>query len=221
MKKPRDRPKDGSLVPRAFVVGLTGGIGSGKSVVAQAFAALGVDVTDADALAHALTAPEQPGFAAVIAAFGAGFCRPDGTLDRRALRERVFDDSAARTRLEAVLHPLIRQAARREIARWTRPYGLFVVPLLFEGGARSGVDRTLVVDCPEDEQVRRVIVRSGLSAAAVRAIMATQLPRADRLARADDVLDNGGAPEAIEPQVTELDRRYRVLAAAAGKVRGA
>ena len=196
-----------------YVVGLTGGIGSGKSVVAQAFAELGVDVTDADALAHALTAPGQPGFAEVVAAFGTDFCLPDGTLDRPRLRRRVFGDSAARAQLEGILHPLIRAAARREIAAWTSPYGLFVVPLLFEGGRSSGVDRTLIVDCPEDEQVRRVMARSGLSAADVRAIMATQLPRTDRLARADDVLDNGGDSSAIAAQVAELDRRYRALSA--------
>ena len=204
----------------SLIVGLTGGIGSGKSVVAQAFAALGVDITDADLLAHSLTAPEQPGFVAVIAEFGPRFCRPDGALDRAALRERVFRDSAARNRLEAILHPLIREAARREIEAWTSSYGLLVVPLLFERGADSGVDRTLVVDCPEDEQVRRVIARSSLSEADVHAIMATQLPRADRLARADDILDNGGAPAAIDPQVIELDRRYQALASATAIGRG-
>ena len=205
----------------SFVVGLTGGIGSGKSVVARAFAAHGIDTTDADLLAHALTAPGRPGFAAVIAAFGGTFCCPDGTLDRPRLRRHVFDDGAARTRLEAILHPMIREAARREIAAWTSPYGLFVVPLLFERGRTSGVDRTLVVDCPEDEQVRRVAARSGLPAAEVRAIMATQLPRADRLARADDVLDNGGLPSAIDQLVARLDRRYRALAAATTKNGGA
>ena len=205
----------------SFVVGLTGGIGSGKSVVARAFAALGIDITDADLLAHALTAPGEPGFATVIATFGVAFCQADGTLDRARLRRLVFDDSAARAQLEALLHPLIREAARREIAAWTSPYGLFVVPLLFERGGSSGVNRTLVVDCPEDEQVRRVMERSGLPATDVRAIMATQLPRADRLARADDVLDNGGGPTAIDPQVAKLDRHYQRLAAATAKNSGA
>jgi dephospho-CoA kinase len=205
----------------SFVVGLTGGIGSGKSAVAKAFAALGIDITDTDLLAHALTAPGQPGYAAVVAAFGPTFCCPDGTLDRPRLRQHVFDDASARARLEAILHPLIRAAARRDVAAWTSPYGVFVVPLLFERGGTSGVDRALVVDCPEDEQVRRVVARSGLPAADVRAIMATQLPRADRLARADDVLDNAGLPSAIYPQVAELDRRYRALAVAGAKNGGA
>ena len=204
-----------------LVVGLTGGIGSGKSAVAKAFAALGSAVADTDALAHALTAPGEPGHAAVLAAFGPEFRLPDGALDRGRLRRLVFDDAAARARLEAILHPLIRTAARREVAAWTSPYGLLVVPLLYERGGLSAVDRVLVVDCPEDEQVRRVVARSGLNAADVRAIMAAQLPRADRLARADDILDNAGPPSAILPQVAELDRQYRAQAAAAAKNRGA
>ncbi len=197
-----------------FVVGLTGGIGSGKSAVADAFAALGIDVTDTDRLAHALTAPGEPGYAAVLAAFGTDLRRSDGTLDRTRLREIVFADAAARARLEGLLHPLIREAARSEIAGWKSRYGILVVPLLFErGGLAHVVQRTLVVDCPEDLQLLRVAARSGLTHAEISTIMATQLPRADRLARADDVLDNSGPPSAIAPQVAVLDRRYRALAA--------
>jgi len=207
--------------PVSLVVGLTGGIGSGKSAVSKAFAALGVDVTDTDVLAHALTAPGTPGHAAVLAAFGPEFRQTDDTLDRGRLRQLVFDDDAARVRLEAILHPLIRSAARREVLAWAGPYGLLVVPLLYERGGLSTVDRVLVVDCPEDEQVRRVMARSGLPASAVRAIMAAQLARADRLARADDILDNSGPPAAIVPQVAELDRRYRALAANGTGNRGA
>jgi dephospho-CoA kinase len=202
-----------------FVVGLTGGIGSGKSAVADAFMALGIDVTDTDRLAHALTAPGQPGYAAVLAEFGPQFANPDGTIDRARLRRRVFEDATARRRLETILHPMIREAAATEVARWTSPYGLLVVPLLFERGGLSRVDRVLVVDCPEDEQVRRVAKRSGLPDADVRAIMATQLARSDRLARADDVLDNSGPETAIPPQVSELDRRYRAYAAINADVR--
>ena len=199
---------------RPLVIGLTGGIGSGKTAVANTFAAIGVPVTDTDALAHALTAPGAPGYEAVLDAFGPSFRRPDGTLDRSALRRLVFADANARVRLESILHPLIRAAARPEIAAWRAPYGVLVVPLLLERTGGIPVDRVLVVDCPEDEQVRRVVARSGLSPAEVRAIMATQLPRADRLARADDVLDNAGAAEAIGPLVAGLDRRYRQLASA-------
>jgi dephospho-CoA kinase len=200
----------------ALVVGLTGGIGSGKSAVADAFAALGIDVTDTDRIAHSLTVPRSAGLADIVAAFGPAVLRADGTLDRGRLRERVFADAAARQRLEAILHPLIRSEAARQVARWRSPYGLLVVPLLFErGGHRDLVRRTLVVDCPEEIQVARVTARSGLAAADVRAIMAAQLPRAERLARADDVLDNSGGIEAIAPQVAELDRRYGRLAAEA------
>jgi dephospho-CoA kinase len=196
-----------------LVIGLTGGIGSGKSAVADAFAALGVEVTDTDRLAHALTAPGQPGHVALQAAFGPAYFQADGKLDRGKLRERVFGDADARARLEAILHPLIRAAAAREVGEWRGAYGLLVVPLLFERGGHSNlVRRVLVVDCPEDVQVQRVMARSDLAEKAVRAIMATQLPRALRLARADDVLDNGGARDAIGPQVARLDRLYRALA---------
>jgi dephospho-CoA kinase len=198
-----------------FAVGLTGGIGSGKSVVADAFAALGADVTDTDRLAHELSAPGEAGYSAILDAFGDALRRADGTLDRDRLRALVFADAAARARLEAILHPLIRAAALREVTTWRAPYGILVVPLLFErGGLASVVARTLVVDCPEEEQVRRVAARSKLAPDAVRAIMATQLSRAERVARADDVIDNSGPPEVLAPQVAALDRRYRALAAA-------
>jgi dephospho-CoA kinase len=198
-----------------LVIGLTGGIGSGKSAVADDFAALGIDVTDTDRLAHALTAPGQPGLRAILDAFGNTLLRVDGTLDRRKLRERVFADGHARARLEAILHPLIRAAAAREVAGWHGPYGILVVPLLLErGGLADVVQRVLVVDCPEEEQVRRVMARNGLTEAEVRAIMATQLPRAARIAHADDILDNSGAPEGLAPKVAELDRHYRALATA-------
>ena len=197
-----------------FVVGLTGGIGSGKSAVADAFAALGVDVTDTDRLAHALTAPGEPGYTAILDTFDAAMRRHDGTLDRDRLRRLVFTDAAARTRLEAILHPLIGNAAQREITAWKSPYGILVVPLLFErGGLADVVQRTLVVDCPEDEQVSRVAARSSLAPAEIRAIMATQLSRKDRVARADDVIDNSGPLAALAGPVAELDRRYRALAA--------
>ena len=182
----------------AYVVGLTGGIGSGKTEVARAFAALGADVADADAAAHAVTARDQPGFHAVVAAFGPQACGADGNLDRGWLRRTVFADADARVRLERLLHPLIQLRLDDEIGRWRGPYGLLSVPLLLERGTLlPRIARVLVVDCPEDEQVRRVMARSGLSAAEVRAIMATQLPRSARLARADDVIDNGGPLAAL------------------------
>lgn len=197
----------------SYIVGLTGGIGSGKSAVAEAFAALGIEIADADAAAHAVTARGAPGYAAVVAAFGEDVVAPDGGLDRAALRRRVFDDAAARGRLEAALHPLIAARLRDEVAAFTGPYALLVVPLLLErGNSRGLARRVLVVDCPEDEQVRRVTARSGLAASEVHAIMATQLGRRDRLAQADDIIDNSGPPEAIAPQVARLHERYLAIA---------
>lgn len=200
----------------SLVVGLTGGIGSGKSAVAEAFAKLGVPVVDTDAIAHELSAAGAPGQRAVAAAFGSAAVADDGSLDRGWLREQAFADPQFRVKLESLLHPLIRDEADRRMATWRAPYGLLVVPLLLErGGARSRVDRVLVVDCPEETQLARVMARSGLAADQVRAIMAAQLSRAARLAQADDILDNSGTPAAIAPQVAGLDRRYRALGNAA------
>ena len=197
----------------ALVVGLTGGIGSGKSHVSDAFARIGIEVVDTDALAHELSAPGAAGLTAIRNAFGPGMLLPSGELDRAQLRRVVFADAAARARLEAVLHPLIGAEARRRIAAWQGAYGIVAVPLLLErGGLLPLIDRVLVVDCPEIEQVRRVSARSGLPEAEIRAIMATQLDRSARLAGADDVIDNAGPVEAIAPQVAVLDQRYRALA---------
>jgi dephospho-CoA kinase len=197
-----------------LVIGLTGGIGSGKTEVARAFAALGADVADADEAARAVSARGTPGFADVVAAFGPEAVGADGELDRAWLRRRVFADADARARLESILHPLIHAFLDQALAAWRAPYGLLSVPLLLErGGLLPRVARVLVVDCPEEEQVRRVAHRSGLAPAEVRAVMATQMPRAARLARADDVIDNGGAMAGLAPQVAQLDVRYRELAA--------
>jgi len=197
-----------------YVVGMTGGIGSGKSAVARAFAARDVEITDADLIAHRLSSRDQPGYAAIVATFDAAVLLPSGELDRAELRRRAFADPAARARLEGALHPLIRREMQQEIAGWHGAYGVAVVPLLLErSSVAKWVDRVLVVDCPEGEQVHRVVVRSGLSPEEVRAIMATQLDRHTRLRGADDVLDNSGPPEAIAPQVAWLDRRYTELAA--------
>lgn len=200
---------------KPLAVGLTGGIGSGKSVVAAAFAKRGVPVVDADALAHELSRPGEAGYRAIVDRFGREFVDASGELDRAKLRRCAFADDRVRSELEALLHPLIRMRAAAAIARWTAPYGVVVVPLLLErGGLREQVARILVVDCSEDEQVRRVRARSGLADAEVRAIMATQVTRAARLEAADDVIENSGAPGRIEPQVDALDRRYRELARA-------
>lgn len=197
-----------------YLVGLTGGIGSGKSAVAAAFAARGADVLDADDVAHAISRRGEPGHRAVVDALGESFLTDGGELDRAALRRRAFDDATFRRDLEQLLHPLIAARLDEAIAGLRGPYGLLVVPLLLErGGLRKRVARILVVDCPEQEQVRRVQLRSGLTADEIRRIMATQLPRTERLAQADDVIDNAGPPETLAPQVERLDRRYRRLAA--------
>jgi dephospho-CoA kinase len=192
-----------------WVVGLTGGIGSGKSTVADNFAAQGVPVIDTDVIARDLTAPGGAALDAVRAAFGEAVMQADGTLDRAALRRRVFSDSASRHHLEAILHPLIRQRVEQALGTLTAPYALVVVPLLVEtGGYRDVLDRVLVVDCPEDMQIERVIARSGLTRDEVTAILAAQASRAERLAAADDVIVNSASPEALRTQVAALHRRY-------------
>jgi dephospho-CoA kinase len=200
----------------SFIVGLTGGIGSGKTTVADLFARRGAALVDTDAIAHELTGPQGAAMAAIAAAFGAAVLRPDGGLDRAAMRAVVFSDRSAKARLEAILHPLIRQqSAARCKAATSAPYVLLVVPLLVETGSyRQRADRVLVVDCDESVQISRVMARSGLAADAVKAIMATQASRAERRAVADDVVLNEGGLEALLPQVEGLHLRYLDLARA-------
>jgi dephospho-CoA kinase len=198
-----------------FTVGLTGGIGSGKSTVADCFAAHGVPVIDTDVIARELTAPGGTALDAIRAVFGATVMQADGTLDRAALRRRVFADSAARRRLEAILHPRIRQRVGQRLATLTAPYALVVIPLLVEtGGYRDVLDRVLVVDCPEDVQVARVMARSGLTHDEIKAILAAQAGRAERLAVADDIIVNTAGLEALRGEVAALHQRYLALAAA-------
>lgn len=191
------------------IVGLTGGIGSGKSAVAERFAALGVRVVDTDRVAHALTAAGGAAMPAIVAAFGAGMAGADGSLDRAAMRERVFADPAARHRLEAILHPMILRQSLAELEGAPGPYAMLAVPLLFEAPLFAGVvARSLVVDCPEALQRERVMRRNGLSAEQVAAIMAAQMGREQRLALADDVIDNGGDLAALDLQVQAKHRYY-------------
>lgn len=196
-----------------LAIGLTGGIGCGKSTVADLFAARGATLVDTDLIAHAMTAPHGAAMAAVAAEFGPAFVTPDGALDRAAMRALVFADARAKQRLEAILHPLIRAEAERQAAAATGLYVIFVVPLLIESGAwRDRVARILAIDCSEATQVARVMARSGLPEAQVRAIMATQVSRAERLAAADDVIDNDGRIDSLAPQVDALHARYLALA---------
>lgn len=197
-----------------FSIGLTGGIGSGKTLVADRLAASGASVIDTDQIAHRLTAADGLAIPAIRAAFGGGFVAPDGSLDRTRMRERVFSDPPARRQLEAILHPLISQQASAAAERAEGPYLVFVVPLLVESGRWvDRVDRVLVVDCPEALQIERVQRRNGLPAAQVEAIMATQASRSQRLAVADDVIVNDGQREAVEAEVDRLHAAYLTLAA--------
>jgi dephospho-CoA kinase len=198
---------------KPYTVGLTGGIGSGKSAVAALFAGLGVDVVDTDEIAHELTRPGGEAIAAIRNAFGSGAIAADGALDRDAMRKLAFGDVRARNRLEAILHPMIRAESSRRLARAAGPYAILVIPLLVESGVdRSRTPRVLVVDCPETSQLERVMRRSGLREPEVRAILAAQATRAQRLAAADDVIDNGGAPQALEGQVARMHEKYLTLA---------
>jgi dephospho-CoA kinase len=193
----------------AFSVGLTGGIGSGKSTVAHMFALLGASVIDTDEIAHSLTAPHGAAMPALLAEFGAEYATADGALDRARMRNLVFADAGARARLEAILHPKIRDATAAAAAMATGPYVIFAVPLLVESGTwRERVTRILVVDCPEQVQVARVMARNGLREAQVRAIMAAQATREQRLATADDVILNDDGIEALAPQIERLHAFY-------------
>lgn len=202
-------------------VGLTGGIGSGKTHVAQRFAALGVPILDADVIARELMAPGQPLLARLLARFGQDLCREDGTLDRACLRQRVFTDPRQRKDLEALLHPAIAQEMESRLTRLPQAagYALLVIPLLVEAGWQTLVERILVVDCHPRVQVRRILARDGLTPAMAQAILEAQASRAQRMAVADDVLQNetpqgDDLPDALlQAAVRQLHARYQVLAA--------
>jgi dephospho-CoA kinase len=194
-------------------IGLTGGIGSGKSTVAQFFAARHVPVIDTDDISRELVVPGAPAFTEIASVFGADTLDSDGAIDRAKLRARVFANANERKRLEAILHPRIRAAVASRLDRLTAAYAIIAVPLLFETGFVDLVDRALVVDCSEALQIRRTVARSGLGEAQIRAIMATQATRAERLARAHDVIENNDDLSALERRVEELHQRYLTLGA--------
>ena len=201
----------------AYVVGLTGGIGSGKSAAAAEFARLGATVVDTDAIAHELTAPGGPAIADIRRTFGDDFISESNALNRERMRELVFREPAQKKRLEALLHPMICAESARRIAASAAPYVVHVVPLLVESrDYRRRVQRVLVVDCPESLQVERVRARSGLAADQVAAIIKSQVSREKRLAAADDVIDNSGSIDALQQQVGKLHEKYLALAARSG-----
>lgn len=196
-----------------FVIGLTGGIGSGKTTVSDRFAALGVPVIDADLVAREVVEPGQPGLARVIGHFGPDLLTNEGRLDRDRLRQRVFSDPEARQALEAILHPLIRARMQERLAALRTPYAILAIPLLTETGRRDLVDRILVVDIPEAQQLERVQRRNGMDREEIRAILAAQSSRSKRLAIADDIIDNSGDLPALVAQIDRLHGEYLRLAA--------
>ena len=206
-------------MPTLLRIGLTGGIACGKSAVGEAFARRGVPVIDSDRIARELVAPGEPALAAVIAAFGPGVLAADGSLDRPRLRALVFGDAALRRRLETILHPAIRSAIQTRVAALRTPYAVIAIPLLAENALQSDVDRVLVVDCPPELQLARLRARDGESAASASAILAAQASRAERLAIADEVLDNRGTLEDLERAVAAQDLRYMALAGARPRAR--
>lgn len=198
-----------------YAVALTGGIASGKSAVAERFAALGVAIADADIVAREVVQPGAAALAEIVEAFGADVLDASGALDRRAMRSRVFADATARRRLESILHPRIRALLRERSVEATAPYALVVVPLLVEGGRYEWIDRVLVVDVTRDVQKARLVARDGITPELADAMLDAQASREQRLAAADDIIDNSGTPADLDAKVQTLHAQY--LARAASK----
>ncbi|MNQ83730.1 Dephospho-CoA kinase [compost metagenome] len=196
-----------------YVVAITGGIGSGKTTVANQFAALGIEVVDADLIAREVVEPGTPALTAIASHFGPGILDEQGRLDRRALRERIFSDPAAKSWLNALLHPIIRSEMLRQCAAASSPYCLLVVPLLVENRLTELADRVLVIDVDEATQIERTCRRDGVSREQAQAILASQASRSERLAMADDVLDNqSGTTETIRERILALHETYLAFA---------
>jgi len=195
-----------------LVVGLTGGIGSGKTAVSDIFQQLGVPVLDTDVIARELVEPGQPALRAIFDRFGGTVRGGDGSLDRNALRRLVFADPAARKELESILHPRIQARVRDALSEFDEPYAVVVIPLLAEGGGYPFLDRVLVVNAPQPLRVQRVRARSGLDSAEVLAIIQSQAEPEQRNRLADDIIDNGGSLDALRSRVHELHRFYLALA---------
>lgn len=206
----------GSNRMSAFIIGVTGGVASGKSEVTRRFQALGVTVADADVAAREAVAAGSAGLAEVVEAFGAGVLTPEGDLDRAAMRQRVFGDDAARRRLEAIIHPRVRASLRQACETASGPYAIAAIPLLAEGGGREAypwLARILVVDVHPDVQHARVMQRDRVDAELAQRMIAAQATRTQRLAIADDIVVNDGALSELDGHVAALDRRYRALVA--------
>lgn len=196
-----------------YVVAITGGIGSGKTTIANQFAELGIDVVDADVIAREVVEPGTPALEAIADHFGPDVITPDGQLDRRRLRERVFSDPSAKAWLNALLHPLIRSQMQRQCAAARSPYSLLVVPLLVENKLTGLANRVLVVDVDEATQIERTCRRDGVTSEQAKAIIAAQASRSERLAAADDVIENGNGSEmAIKARILTLHETYLAFA---------
>ncbi|MGE6194377.1 dephospho-CoA kinase [Aeromonas media] len=196
-----------------YVVAITGGIGSGKTTVANQFSALGIEVVDADLIAREVVEPGTPALTAIASHFGPGILDEQGRLDRRALRERIFSDPAAKSWLNALLHPIIRSEMLRQCAAANSPYCLLVVPLLVENRLTGLADRVLVIDVDEATQIERTCRRDGVNREQAQAILASQASRSERLAMADDVLDNqSGTTETIRERILALHETYLAFA---------
>ena len=198
-----------------YIVALTGGIGSGKSTVADAFSRLGITIIDADIIARQVVEPNTPALNAIEARFGSTIINADGTLHRRQLRDYIFSDSVEKNWLNALLHPIIHRETQRQIAAARSPYVLWVVPLLVENQLQTKADRVLVIDVDPETQIQRTMARDGVSREHAEQILAAQATRAQRLAVADDVIDNNGAPDAIASDVARLHAQYLTFAAQA------
>ena len=199
--------------PQAYVVGLTGGVAAGKSAVARRFEALGAPVHDADVAARVVVEPGSAGLAAIVDAFGSEALDAQGRLDRTSMRRRVFADAAAKRQLEAIIHPRVREWLHQQALAESAPYCLLAIPLLAENIAHyRWLDRILLVDVPEAVQVERLIARDGVDRALAERMLAQQASRAERLALADDVIDNSGSEKALDARVQTLHRQYLALA---------
>lgn len=194
-----------------YIVALTGGIGSGKSTVAAAFNRLGITIVDADVIARQLVAPGTTALTAIAAHFGQAMLLADGSLNRSALRQLIFSDAEEKNWLNRLLHPLIQKETQYQLIKASSPYVLWVVPLLIENNLHSAADRILVVDIDSETQLSRTIERDGVSRQQALKILAAQATREERLAIADDIIDNSGTAQNIEPRVSALHRHYLEL----------
>lgn len=195
-----------------FIIGLTGGIGCGKTAVTDGFSKLGVAIIDADVVAREVVLPGKPALEKIVGHFGQDALTEDGALNRPWMREHIFSGPGAKAALECILHPIIRAEMRHQLAEVRAPYAIFSIPLLFETGQEKSVDRILVVDCPTEIQISRVTQRDQTSEAQTRAIIATQTDRTSRLASADDVIDNSGSLKHLDSQIYTLHQKYLKLA---------